>query len=160
MKIHRTESQAKPHDGKRLRGRGFLLVFSLVIVATIVSVMLWQRLPEVVAKGRMTLVDETAAMDIGAVLQLTPEYVMMSRYSYDSPQYRILHRKARLKVVAAAQHAAREMGYSAVLCWPSSDLPDITDWVAATLISPSADFRAVADLSTGPFTGNVISVPV
>jgi hypothetical protein len=160
MKRHRTESQAKPHDGKRLRWGGVLLVFSLVIVATIVSVILWQRLPEVVAKDRTPLVDETAAMDIGAVLQVTPEYVMMSRYSHDLPQYRILQRKARLKVVAAAQHAARDMGYSAVLCWLSSDLPDITEQVAATLVSPSADFRAVADLSVGPFTGNLIHVPV
>lgn len=160
MKRHRTESQAKPHDGKCSRGRDVLLVFSLVIVAAIVSVILWQRLPEVVAKDRVSLVDETAAMDIAAVLQVTPEYAMMAGYSYDSTQYRILHRKARLKVVAAAQHAARDMGYSAVLCWLSSDLPDITEHVAATLVSPSADFRAVADLSVGPFTGNLIHVPV
>ena len=168
MKRNRTESQAKPHDGGCLRRRGVLLVFSLVIVATIVSVMLWRQLPEGVVKARLWTTDASrthhayavAAMDIEVVLQVTPEYRMMFRYGYDSPQYRILYRKARLKVAAAAQRVGREMGYSAVLCSPSSHLPDITGRVAVTLVNPSPDFCPVADLSGRPFTGDVISVRV
>ncbi|MCK5557879.1 MAG: hypothetical protein KAJ01_05850, partial [Candidatus Hydrogenedentes bacterium] len=168
MRQNLAKSQAEARKGAGLRRRGVLLVFSLVIVATIVSVMLWQQLPEVVVKARLWTTDASrthhayavAAMDIEVVLQVTPEYRMMFRYGCDSPQYRILYRKARLKVAAAAQRVGREMGYSAVLCSPSSHLPDITGRVAVTLVNPSPDFCPVADLSGRPFTGDVISVRV
>ena len=97
-------------------------------------------------------------MDVHAAIQVTPEYGIMSRCRADTPQYRILHRKARLRVVAAAQYVARSERYSSVLCSPSSDLPDITHRIMSTLAHPSPDFFPIAELSDRPFTGGVIPV--
>ena len=102
-------------------------------------------------------ISSVAAMDVGAAIQVTPEYGIMSRCRADTPQYRILRRKARLRVVAAAQYVARKERYSSVLCSPSSDLPDITHRVMSTLAHPSPDFFPVAQLTQRPFTGEVIA---
>jgi hypothetical protein len=133
-------------------------VFSLIIVATIVSATLWRRSPDAVAEAGPP--DAAAAMNLNAVLQMTPEYVMMSRYAYGSQEYQLVYRKARLRVVAAAQWVGREMGLCVVVCSPSTDLPDVTGLVTARLISPSLDFCPVAKLTDRPFTGTVITVPV
>ena len=95
-------------------------------------------------------------MDVGAAMRVTPEFVIMSRCRSDTPQYRILNRKARLRVVAAAQYVAREEQYSSVLCSPASDLPDITTRVMSRLVNPSPDFLPVAQIMQRPFTGGVI----
>ena len=153
------KSQVRSNNNKVcLRRRWAFLVSPIIVSAAIISATLWQRLPGAVAKGEASGAD--AAIHLEAVLQVTPEYRMMPRYGYDSPQYRILYRKARLRVTAAAQWVGREMGYSAVLCSSSSGLPDITRRVTATLVNPSPDFCPVADLSGRPFTGNVISVRI
>jgi hypothetical protein len=129
----------------------------LVVVAVLFATML--RKPSAVA----TVADSAglgrvAAMNVHAAIQMTPEYGMISRCPADSPRYRILHRKARLRVVAAAQYVARKERYSSVVCSPSSGLPDITDRVMSTLAYPSPDFLPVAQITDRPFTGEVIAV--
>jgi len=158
MRKNLAGSQVRLHNASSLRQKGVSVLFMMVILAAVVSATLWQGLPVALAKAGTA--DLAAAMDLEAVLQVTPEYAMMSRYSSDSRQYRILYRKSRLRVAAAAQWVGREMGYNAVSCSVSSYLPDITERVADILVNPRPGFFPVADLSGMPFTGDVISVPV
>ncbi len=101
-------------------------------------------------------VDAVATLDVATAMQVTPEYRLLSRSPADSPQYRVLQRKARLRVTAAAQYVAREEQYGTVLCVPSSELQDITDRVRATMVTPNLDFFPVAVISTTPFTGEEV----
>jgi|GEM_PF-3215074 len=100
--------------------------------------------------------DTVAALDVETAMQVTPEYELMSRYPADSPQYRMLERKARLRVTAAAQYVARSERYGTVLSLPSSELQDITERVRSTMVTPSLDFFPVAVISTTPFTGDEV----
>lgn len=159
MRKNLAGSQVRLHDASSLQKTAVSVLFMMVILAAVVSATFWQGLPEAVAKAG-TADMAAAAMDLATVMQVTPEYAMMSRYSSDSRQYRILYRKSRLRVAAAAQWVGREMGYSAVSCSVSSYLPDITERVADILVNPKPGFFPVADLSGMPFTGDVISVPV
>lgn len=158
MRKNLAGSQARLHDGGTLQRTAVSVLFTMVILVAVACATFWQGLPEAVAK--VGAADVAASMDLETVLQVTPEYAMMSRYSSDSRQYRILYRKSRLRVAAAAQWVGREMGYSAVSCSVSSYLPDITEHVTDILVNPRPDFCPVADLSGRPFTGDVISVRV
>jgi hypothetical protein len=97
-----------------------------------------------------------AALDVEMAMQVTPEYQLMSRYPADSPQYRMLERKARLRVTAAAQYVARQEQYGTVLYLPSSEVQDITERVRWTMVTPALDFFPVAVISTTPFTGDEV----
>jgi len=101
-------------------------------------------------------VDKVAALDIQRAMQVTPEYRILSRYPVDSPQHRMLERKARLRVTAAAQYVAQQERYGTVLCLPSSEVQDITERVRSTMVTPTLDFFPVAVISTTPFTGNEV----
>ena len=101
-------------------------------------------------------IDVVAALDVETAMEVTPEYRLMSCHPADSPQYRVLQRKARLRVTAAAQYVARQDQYKTVLCLPSSEVQDITERVRATMVTPNLDFFPVAELSTEPFTGEEV----
>ena len=101
-------------------------------------------------------IDVVAALDVETAMQVTPEYRVLSRYPADSPQHRILSRKARLRVTAAAQYVARNEQYGTVLGSASSGLPDITPRVLSIMETPTLDFFPVAVLSHRPFTGEEI----
>jgi hypothetical protein len=101
-------------------------------------------------------VDTVAALDLDAATQVTPEYRMLSRCPADSPQYRMLQRKARLRVTAAAQYVAQREQYGTVFYLPSSEVQDITERVRSTMVTPTPDFLPVAVISTTPFTGDEV----
>jgi len=156
-----TKDHAKPSVVARNRRclgleTACLLAF-LVVVGAVFSAAMPRRSATVAGEPDPAGVERMAAMDVVAAVQATPEYGIMSRCRADSPQYRILCRKARLRVVAAAQYVARKERYSSVLCAPSSELPDITQRVMSTLAHPSPDFLPVAQLTQRPFTGEVIA---
>jgi len=155
-----TKNHAKPsakaeHVPQFGRQTVCLLTFLVVVVLFFATTL---RRPSAVATmPDPAVISSVAAMDVGAAIQVTPEYGIMSRCRADTPQYRILCRKARLRVVAAAQYVAREERYSSVVCSPSPDLPDITHRVMSTLAHPSPGFLPVAQLTQRPFTGEVIA---
>jgi len=132
-----------------------LLAF-LVVVGAVFCATLARRPCAVAGEADPAGIERMAAIDVGAAIRVTPEFVIMSRCRADTPQYRILHRKARLRVVAAAQYVARKERYSSVLCSPTSDLPDITDSVMSRLVNPTPDFLPIAQITQRPFTGEVI----
>lgn len=155
-----TKDHAKPTLVARNRpclGRetACLLAFVMVVGAVFCATM--SRRPSAVAgEADPAGIERMAAIDVGAAIRVTPEFVIMSRCRVDTPQYRILRRKARLRVVAAAQYVARKERYSSVLCSPSSGLPDITNRVMSRLVNPSPDFLPIAQITQRPFTGEVI----
>ena len=155
--------QPKARSGAYLWRKAALLVTLLIVLGAVFSGTMLRRPSTAVEDSTWQAdvpdlhdTDRVAAIDVDAVIQVTPEYAVMSRFPADSPEHRILHRKARLRVAAAAQYVARKQRYSAVLCSPSSSLPDITDCVMSRIVSPSLDFFPVAQLSDRPFTGGVI----
>ena len=143
----------RPHLG---RETACLLAFVVVVGAVFFATMS-RRSSAVAGEPDPAGIERMAAVDVGAAIQVTPEYGRMPRCRADTPQYRILCRKARLRVVAAAQYVARKERYRSVLCSPSSELPDITHRVMSTLAHPSVDFLPVAQLTQRPFTGEVIA---
>ena len=157
--MSRTHAKPDSNTGKHpYLGRGtFCLVTLLIVVSVFLATMLCR--PSAVATvPDSTGVCRVAAINVHAAIQVTPEYGIISRCPADSPRYRILYRKARLRVVAAAQYVARKEQYNSVLCSPSSELPDITESVMTTLAYPSLDFLPVAQITDRPFTGELIAV--
>jgi len=157
--MRKTHAKPDSNTGKRpyVVRETVCLVTLLVVVAVFFATMLCR--PSAVATVPDSAdIYRVAAMNVHAAIQVTPEYGIMTRCPADSPRYRVLYRKARLKVVAAAQYVARKERYSLVLCSPSSELPDITHRVMSTLAHPRPDFFPIAELSDRPFTGEVIAV--
>ena len=97
-----------------------------------------------------------ASINVDSAVRATPEFRLIAQYDRDSDEYYILSRKAQLRVTAAFQHVARELGYSSILLSPSSVVPHITDRVIATIVSPTDDFTAVASISDDTFAGGII----
>jgi hypothetical protein len=135
-----------------------------IMVLVVAGAMAWITAPvrsrALAGAPRFRSGEEVATIDVASALCATPEYRIMRRYGHDSDQHRILSRKARLRVTAAAQHVARDKGYGSVVCSPSSSLPDVTDRVISTIRTPNLSFDAVAQLSDRPFTGAVIPAVV